>query len=1077
MILKPRPLALAILAAFSAPAVADYNVTVVPGASSNGAWSGGNPDVWAPSASGASVSASEINSRLAAGTPVSITTAGGGAETGDLLITRQINWSGNTTLTLTAAHNIEFAAALTATGNGAGLVLTPGGDYVLSGGRITLSGSAPSLTIAGNAYTVINSVGVEGDTSANTLQGMNSPANFAGRYALGSNIDATVTSGWSDGFHPIGCVVGNCLGFSGTLAGLGHYISNLTISHRPSYQSTGLIGLGSGNLRDIGLAGGSVTDSDSYVGGLFGQLAGGTVERCYSTATVDVTGAASWIGGLVGTSSTSSVLTNNYVGGSVTGDAYVGGLAGKMDGSASQAYARGSVTANSNGGGLVAYSTGTVTGSYWDTQTSNQATSAGGTGKTTAEMKQKATYTGWDFDKVWRINEGNGYPFLRWESQPPLLASVGVSGTTASGTTLAATSDLYGDGYWIVVARDATAPSAAQVKAGADYGAVTKIASGNAAMTANVAKNFSVTGLTAGTDYDLYFAAEDGSGNLSAAATKVQFSTAAADTTPDAFGFTDQTGIALSTLTESAAITVAGIDSAAAISVSGGEYQVNGGAWVSGAGTVSNADTVKVRHTSSGSYSTATNTVLTIGGVSDTFSTTTLAAPAPEPAPPPPAPTAVTIGGPGQSVAAVAGLPIRIAAGANVEGTTISFPENAAIAVELGGASFTVAAMAAPTRLGLKSVVVDGVSTQALYIVEGSARVAASGVGETMLVLADGATRILSGAAGAEVGVTLNGSDATLFVRLGYVVLPGAGQTRGGTEHSRAASAELRVYAGERALLDAAGRVTTHVLGNETGDGAGNALSLELPANLSIAASVPRLDATAARLGTTLQQAIAAAAGGRVDVGQTNGVLRLDLDGQRLYVLPLGEASIDADAADGVSLAADGTAIVTAQGVSVTLAPSVANLGKLAEDIAATLPGATVVVRENGLIVATAGDATYVVRPDWVTQFKVDAPAGFSSDAAGQLGYAQGVRVTALHPAFADFARLEAAVLLAVPGATATTNPDGTVTVAAGENRWTLTPVHALETAPAGQPAWWVDDAGRSWLRNGDGTMQEFRIE
>lgn len=130
MNLKPRPLALAILAAFSGSAPADYNVTVVPGVGANGAWSGGSPDVWTPSATGASVSVSEITTRLAAGTPVSITTAGGGAETGNLLITRQISWSSNATLRLTAANNIEFAAALTATGNSAGLVLIcPGQRY------------------------------------------------------------------------------------------------------------------------------------------------------------------------------------------------------------------------------------------------------------------------------------------------------------------------------------------------------------------------------------------------------------------------------------------------------------------------------------------------------------------------------------------------------------------------------------------------------------------------------------------------------------------------------------------------------------------------------------------------------------------------------------------------------------------------------------------------------------------------------------------------------------------------------------------------------------------------------------
>lgn len=101
-----------------------------------------------------------------------------------------------------------------------------------------------------------------------------------------------------------------------------------------------------------------------------------------------------------------------------------------------------------------------------------------------------------------------------------------------------------------------------------------------------------------------------------------------ADTTPDAFSFTDVTNQALSTLLESNAITVAGINTATAISVSGGEYQINGGAWTAAAGTVTNGQTVKVRHTTSASNNTATNTVLTIGGVADTFTSTTAGLPA-----------------------------------------------------------------------------------------------------------------------------------------------------------------------------------------------------------------------------------------------------------------------------------------------------------------------------------------------------------------------------------------------------------------------------------------------------------------
>jgi len=97
------------------------------------------------------------------------------------------------------------------------------------------------------------------------------------------------------------------------------------------------------------------------------------------------------------------------------------------------------------------------------------------------------------------------------------------------------------------------------------------------------------------------------------------------DSTPDTFSFTDTPDVALSTLITSAPITVAGIDTTSAITVTGGAYDVNGsGTFVTTAGTVSNGNTVRAQHTSSGSESTAVNTVVTIGGVSDTFTSTTL---------------------------------------------------------------------------------------------------------------------------------------------------------------------------------------------------------------------------------------------------------------------------------------------------------------------------------------------------------------------------------------------------------------------------------------------------------------------
>jgi uncharacterized repeat protein (TIGR01451 family) len=102
--------------------------------------------------------------------------------------------------------------------------------------------------------------------------------------------------------------------------------------------------------------------------------------------------------------------------------------------------------------------------------------------------------------------------------------------------------------------------------------------------------------------------------------------TVAADTTPDAFSFTPLTGVTLSTPIVSNAITVAGIDAPAAISVVGGLYSIDGGAFTAVSEAVSLGQTVRVRQTSSANALTSTTATVTIGGVAGTFTVTTVAA-------------------------------------------------------------------------------------------------------------------------------------------------------------------------------------------------------------------------------------------------------------------------------------------------------------------------------------------------------------------------------------------------------------------------------------------------------------------
>ncbi len=97
----------------------------------------------------------------------------------------------------------------------------------------------------------------------------------------------------------------------------------------------------------------------------------------------------------------------------------------------------------------------------------------------------------------------------------------------------------------------------------------------------------------------------------------------ATDTIPTAYAFSDKTGVARSATIESDPLLILGINAGTNIRVIGGEYSVNGGAFTAAGGTINNYDAVKVRATSSSSYSTASTVVLTVGGVSDTFSFTT----------------------------------------------------------------------------------------------------------------------------------------------------------------------------------------------------------------------------------------------------------------------------------------------------------------------------------------------------------------------------------------------------------------------------------------------------------------------
>jgi hypothetical protein len=196
-------------------------------------------------------------------------------------------------------------------------------------------------------------------------------------------------------------------------------------------------------------AGGYVLGAD-YVGGLVGDNYQGLITRCQSAASTDgmmVVGglagkndgtitacfssqpvwARALVGGLVGDHSY-GLVESCYATGPVYGEVMAGGLVGNhLRGVIERSFSAGSVAGLDAIGGLVGNSfSGVCQDCFWDVQSSGQALSAGGTGKTMAEMKARATFTGagWDFvgesangtTDVWRMcGDGIDYPRLSWE--------------------------------------------------------------------------------------------------------------------------------------------------------------------------------------------------------------------------------------------------------------------------------------------------------------------------------------------------------------------------------------------------------------------------------------------------------------------------------------------------------------------------------------------------------------------------------------------------------------------------------------------------------------------------------------
>lgn len=292
-------------------------------------------------------------------------------------------------------------------------------------------------------------------------------------FILNNDIDLSFYTGdpaggsWNggEGWEPIG----DANPFTGSLDGNGFTITGLSINRQNDVGLFGDLG-SSGEINNLGIEEIDITGTGVFVGSLAGRNSG-TISNSYARGNIIASG-SEYVGGLVGVNN-GGVIIKSYAGGLIRGAHRVGGLSGAntgtisnsyatirvngtdpagahgglvgelADGQISRSYATGSVNnAFPRNGGLVGWNTGgEVTDSYWNTDTGDPDTSGSdlgfGTGLTTTQMLQQASFSDWDFTNTWTIINSEGflsYPALQNNAQdpPPGLTKIFAGGSGTS---------------------------------------------------------------------------------------------------------------------------------------------------------------------------------------------------------------------------------------------------------------------------------------------------------------------------------------------------------------------------------------------------------------------------------------------------------------------------------------------------------------------------------------------------------------------------------------------------------------------------------------------------------------------
>ncbi len=169
-------------------------------------------------------------------------------------------------------------------------------------------------------------------------------------------------------------------------------------------------------------------DVTSNAGGIAGCCGSDvSILRCANHGRVE---GVRLVGGITG--SAGAEMSDCYSLSDVLGANSVGGLAGRAAGTMSRCYSGGTVwfteeNASASGGAIMSHGSPTASDCYFCPQQNSGYWDASGSGSVSgctavsdADLRDRSTFRGWDFDGVWAISPdvNGGYPRLAWEDLP-----------------------------------------------------------------------------------------------------------------------------------------------------------------------------------------------------------------------------------------------------------------------------------------------------------------------------------------------------------------------------------------------------------------------------------------------------------------------------------------------------------------------------------------------------------------------------------------------------------------------------------------------------------------------------------